>query len=69
MSRASDGAGIVTVHCPRCGRPFMMTVEPLRVGYAVDVEEAGCACDLDEEEYEELADRAVGIYEAGGRAG
>jgi hypothetical protein len=46
-----------------------MRVEPLRVGYAVDVEAAGCGCDLDEDEYEELADRVVGVYEAGERGG
>ncbi len=61
---ARDAAAIVAVHCPRCGSPFLLAVEPLAVGYAVDVDAAGCACDLTEDEYEALADRAVGAYEA-----
>jgi hypothetical protein len=39
------------------------------VGYAVDVETAGCYCALTEDEYEALADRAVGVYERGEREG
>lgn len=68
MSGSSGEAATVTAHCPRCGRPFQMAVEPLRVGYAVDVEAAECDCELDEDEYEELTDRAVGAYEVGRRS-
>ena len=59
----------VTVHCPRCGRSSLLAVAPRDLGYAVDVETVGCACDLTEDEYEELTHRAVGAYEAGEREG
>ena len=68
MSGRQDGA-IVTVHCPRCGRSFLMRIEPLRVGHAVDVAAAGCGGDLDEDAYMARADRAVGAYESGEREG
>jgi hypothetical protein len=67
MSGRAD-EGIVTVHCPRCGSPFLLAVQPLAVGYAVDVETAGCECELNEDEYEALTDRAVGAYARGERA-
>jgi hypothetical protein len=35
-----------------------MRVESSRVGYAVDVEAAGCGCDLDDDASMDRADRA-----------
>jgi hypothetical protein len=63
-----DGeSATVAARCPQCGPSFLLAVAPLAVGYAVDVEAAGCGCDLTEEEYEELTDRAIGAYDAGER--
>ncbi|HEY8597453.1 MAG TPA: hypothetical protein VIL85_03415 [Thermomicrobiales bacterium] len=52
---------------PRCGRPFVVAAERLRVGYAVDIGDAACDCDLTEDEDEGLTDRVVAAF--AGRAG
>jgi hypothetical protein len=40
---------------------------PPRFDPAFAVEAAACGCDLDEDEYRDRADRAVGAYEPGER--
>jgi hypothetical protein len=59
----AESEASVTVPCPRCGAPFVVAVGRLRVGYEADVEDAACDCDLTEDEYEELIDRAVAALE------
>jgi hypothetical protein len=57
---------LVTVGCPRCGRPFVLAVGALGVGYELDVDEFSCECELGEDEWEEMCDQAIAIME--GRA-
>lgn len=58
----------VTVPCPRCGAPFVLSVGHLDVGHELDVEEWACDCDLTEDEFEDMGDAAVAAAEAAGRA-
>lgn len=55
----------VTIPCPRCGGQFVLLVGPADGGHAVDVVGWACACDLAEDEYEDLCDRAVAAFAAG----
>jgi hypothetical protein len=41
-----------------------LAVQRLGVGYEVDVAEYVCACDLTEDEWEDLCDAAIAAFEA-----
>lgn len=60
-----DSTRLVTVPCPRCGKPFVLSVGLLATGHEIDVDDYSCACDLTEDEYEEMCDQAVALAEAG----
>ena len=62
---AHEQAREVTIPCPRCGRPFVVEVGRDDGGPAVDVVGWACACDLGEDEYEDLCDAAVAAFAAG----
>ena len=54
----------VTAFCPRCGEPFVFAVQPLQVGYELDVAEYACECDLTEDEWDDLCEAAISAFEA-----
>jgi hypothetical protein len=64
-----DEAREVTVPCPWCRQPFALAVACAPTGAAVDVVDRACDCDLTEDEYEDLCDRAVALAEANGDRG
>jgi hypothetical protein len=59
-----DAAREVTTPCPRCGQPFVLAVGRSSEGHEVDVAGFSCDCDLTEDEYEDMCDRAVATAEA-----
>ncbi len=60
----ANDARLVTVPCPRCGQPFVLSVGSLATGHEIDVDAFSCDCDLTEDEYEEMCDAAVAVAQA-----
>jgi hypothetical protein len=65
----ADVSRQVTAFCPRCGSPIVWSATPIAGGEQLEAAGWVCACPLDDDEWDDLADEAADALDDGGDGG